>query len=416
MVGGTYACGIDWKVPQNHFDGINEWGKLSYWHEVGNIELDHDLRIPLILNFNPTNGTSPYFGKGWMFPLLEAKIVQIDEQNFLLVQPDGISRKFWRKTPTSDLLHGQGEWEGTIRGNSITLWASCGWKLSFVDGKISSFVTPKNREFNMIYSKGIVSELRENGRTILKVENDPQTGMVNGLAYGKEHIDIKLSDKPRVDIIQGVKVVGGIEKSLGTLMMTNGKSETYAYGVDADILPTFQVSNDEQRSFTWLPTSGIAYKDGHWSYKIFTGENSSENVKIERSDEHGQNEFWYNNVELGIETIKALDGTQTVIKRFVSGKLLGKVRTMEYTGNNLHHTVTINYDESGRFLRKKFDDTTFDYAYKPDSTLVTETSKKGVRYLQYASNDGHLQWIQDFDGAYLDLQKTLAPILGNFNK
>ena len=35
-----------------------------------------------------------------------------------------------------------------LKGNIFTAWASCGWKLVFANGKISSMVSPDNRRFD----------------------------------------------------------------------------------------------------------------------------------------------------------------------------------------------------------------------------------------------------------------------------
>lgn len=139
--------------------------------------------------------------------LLESNIVQIDERKFLLTQPDGISRQFWRKTPNDALLQGQGGWKGEIKGNSIALWAECGWKFTFVDGKNTSITTPKNRTLTLIQTSGKTSEIRENGKSVLKVNFDPASGFAKELRYGSNLVGLEMGEKPRVDVIQGLPVI-----------------------------------------------------------------------------------------------------------------------------------------------------------------------------------------------------------------
>jgi len=347
------ACGVDWRVPANHFDGVNEWGKLSYWRQIGKIDLGDNLEIPLIIGFNPTRGYSPYLGRGWMVSLLESNIVQVDENKFLLTQPDGISRQFWRKKPTDTILQGQGGWKGEIRENLITVWADCGWKLTFNKGKIASIATPKNRAINLAYANGRVSEIQEQGRTILKVESDPMSGLINGLSYGTNHIGIELGDKPKIETIQGLNVVGGNEQSLHKLTLPDGTQAIYDFGVDEKLQPTLKVSGDTSRQFVWNPMSGKAVQDGEWNYDIKPTETQYTNSAISRTNSKSQTEFWYLDKENGIETVKGLDGIQRITSRYTSGQLAGKIRDIKEIENGASRTALKNsYDENGRILRR----------------------------------------------------------------
>jgi hypothetical protein len=346
------ACGVDWRVPTNHFDGVNEWGKLSYWRQIGKIDLGDNLEIPLIIGFNPTRGDSPYLGRGWMISILESNIVQVDESKFLLTQPDGISRQFWRGKPTDTVLQGQGGWKGEIKDNSITVWAECGWKLVFNRGKITSIATPKNRIINLVYTNGRVSEIQEQGRTVLRVESDLMSGRVNGLTYGTNHIGIELGDKPKVETIQGLNVVAGSEQSLHKLAFANGTQAIYDFGVDEKLQPTLKVSGDASRQFVWNPMSGKAVQDGEWAYDIKPTDAQYTNAAISRTNSKSQTEFWYLDKEKGVETVKRLDGIQRITNRYTSGQLAGKIRDIREIENGVTRTILKNsYDEMGRPIR-----------------------------------------------------------------
>jgi len=346
------ACGVDWRVPSNHFDGVNEWGKLSYWRQIGKIDLGDNLQIPLIIGFNPTRGNSPYLGRGWMVSLLESNIVQVDENKFLLTQPDGISRQFWRKKPTDTVLQGQGDWKGEISDNSITVWAECGWKLVFNRGKITSIATPKNRVINLVYTNGRVSEIQERGRTVLKVEIDSMSGQVNGLSYGTNHIGIELGDKPKIETIQGLNVLAGNEKSLHKLTLPGGSLAICDFGVNEKLQPTLKVSGDTSRQFVWNPMSGKAVQDGEWTYDIKPTETQYTNAATSRTNSKSQTEFWYLDKEKGVETVKGLDGIQRITSRYTSGQLAGKIRDITEIENGVIRTILKNsYDEMGRLIR-----------------------------------------------------------------
>lgn len=50
------ACGVDWQVPTNHFDSVNEMGEFSYWRQIGQVDFGNDLKVPLIIGFKPNRG------------------------------------------------------------------------------------------------------------------------------------------------------------------------------------------------------------------------------------------------------------------------------------------------------------------------------------------------------------------------
>ena len=347
------ACGVDWRIPTNHFDGINQWGKLSYWRQIGQIDLGDNLTIPLIIGFNPTRGYSPYLGRGWLLSILESNIVQVDENRFLLTQPDGISRQFWRKKPTDTVLQGQGGWKGEISDNSITVWAECGWKLTFGKGKITSIVTPKNRLINLIYSNGRVSEIQEQGRTVLKVESDLMSGRVNGLSYGTNHIGIELGDKPKVETIKGLNVVAGNEQSLHKLTLTDKTEAIYDFGVNDKLQPTLIVSGDTSRLFAWNSASGEPVQDGEWTYNIKPTGNQFENVSIGRKNKVNQEELWFLDSVSGQEIEKRSDGSSKKTSKFASGDFSGKLRNIINTDKNGSVTQeSFSYNEKGALIRR----------------------------------------------------------------
>jgi len=358
FVGAARACGIDWQVPVNHFDGVNEFGKLSYWREIGEMDLGDDLKVPLVLGFNPTRRISSALGNGWFLGPMDANLVQINENDFMLTQPDGILREFWKNNPTDTILQGQGDWKGEIKGNSVTLWAQCGWKLVFSSGKIHSIATPKGRVLDFVYGdNGKVSEIQENGETVLRVDGD-QNGNINGLTYGKkqvgiEHVGIDLGERPRVDVINGIDLVGGMEQSLHRVVIADGTQEVYDFSVDDQIQPKLTVSGSNERSFTWSPVTGQALKDGEWTYSIHLDADPYKNARIERANAQKQREYWYLDKANGTETTKGIDGTQYITNRFASGPVAGQIRNTEIISpNGVRSTVyQATYDENGNRVR-----------------------------------------------------------------
>jgi len=387
------ACGIAWTVPVNHFDGVNEMGEFSYWRDAGQLDLGDGLKVPLVVGFKPNRGGNSWLGRGWIIPILESNIVQIDEKKFLLTQPDGITRQFWRKSATDPVLKGQGNWAGAISENTITLWADCGWKLVFNRGKIISFTTPKGRTFNQLYVNGVATELQEKGKSILKVEGDSANGKVSGLSFGINHISIKTTDRPRVVLVGGANVVSGLEKSLHTLMLSDDKRETYDFAVNEKMQPTLKISGESNRTFTWDPATGLLLKDGQWSYYIKPDKKRWVNAEIERINTQKQKEFWFYDRINGQEIEEGIDGVRKIKTWFTSGLLAGRLRKKEEIAEGKSRFIyQAIYDESGKLMRElKFGEEPVLYAYDKDGRQVSAVSKGQKLWEKTFDQDGRIK-------------------------
>lgn len=345
------GCGIDWHTPRNHFSGVNERGEFSIWKDIGKIDFGNGFTAPLAIGFKPNRGGQSCLGRGWIVPIMDANLVQVDDRKFMLTQPDGITRQFWRKKVTDSVLKGQGNWRGAINDNTITLWAECGWKLVFNKGKFTSFTTPKNRIFNVVYENGRAMALQEQGRTWLKVETD-MSGTPTALTFGMTRIGIELGDKPRVEIINGVNVVGGMERSLHTLRFPDKSQTNYDFGTDDQLQPTLKISGDTSRFFTWNAATGRLLKEGDWSYDIKPAKDRWMNAAIGRTNGQNQKEFWFKDMLNGTETVTSLNGITKVSTFFTSGNITGKIRSITETKNGITRTISArSYDDMGRLMR-----------------------------------------------------------------
>ncbi|HEX4141806.1 MAG TPA: hypothetical protein VHY09_15770, partial [Candidatus Methylacidiphilales bacterium] len=74
------GCGLDWTLPQAHFEGVEEHGYVAYWEKIGEIELGDGVVLPVHIGFNShREASSPVLGKGWIVALLESHVEPIDE-------------------------------------------------------------------------------------------------------------------------------------------------------------------------------------------------------------------------------------------------------------------------------------------------------------------------------------------------
>jgi hypothetical protein len=366
----SVACGLAWETPRGHFDGVDEQGKVSYWEKIADVDLGKDIKIPLIMGFESArNSSSPYLGAGWTLALLDSSIVQIDDKRFMMVQPDGWTSRLGRKKAEDTILSGQKGWMASINGNQVTVWATCGWKMVFTDGKITSIETPQNQVLSYVYEGGIVKEIDADGVPILKVSIDPTTGIVNGLSVNNKQIGLVEGQKPSVENINGQNVVGEVKQSLQKLTFADGSSETFKFAVNSKLLPTLDISGINSRSFSWDPATQLILKDGEWSYKVLPSLEQFSNAQITRQNNEGQSEYWFADGHNGREITRDINGITTTKEVFTSGFLRGRTRKIEETKNNSTTLIySATYDELGHIIREQKGDCTIVY-YKPNRPL-----------------------------------------------
>ena len=298
VVNGAYACGIDWNLPKNHFDGVNEFGFVSIWESIGEIDTGDGLVLPLNINFrSDRNTSSSTLGAGWHLALLDSNIVQIDERTFMMFDPAGPFRWFWRDPKNPNILSGQAGWKAEIRGETITAWADCGAKLVYRQGRITSMQI-KDKILSYIYQNGEVSEIRDGNIPLLKVEKAPITGEVTGLTLANnQNVQIEHGERPRIQVVNNQQVISGVEQSLSKIVKPTGTAITLDYAVDDKLNPTLSVGD---RRFVWNPATKLILKDGEWTYNIKTSGSSFVNAAINRR-RSGKSEFWFYDAAKGQE-------------------------------------------------------------------------------------------------------------------
>ena len=96
------GCGLDWKMPVTHYEGVEEHGYVAYWEKIGEADLGGGLIVPVSIGFNShRESSSPTLGKGWIIPLLESHVEPIDENSMNVIMPDGWTFLFYRNGNTN---------------------------------------------------------------------------------------------------------------------------------------------------------------------------------------------------------------------------------------------------------------------------------------------------------------------------
>ncbi len=372
------ACGLNWSQPKSHFEGVSFQGYVFLVESLGDIVLKDGKKLPVWALFrSESNTTSPYLGHGWELPLLESRIVQLDERWFRVVEPTGWYRYFWRDEKDPTVLHGQNNWKGVIRGNSISVMADCGDRLDFRDGRIVS-MDLKGRKLQIERTVDGTVALKEGSSTLLAVQKGlTKEGLEMKWGNG-EILGITQVARPLVEVIGGRAVIGRTVESLGAITRGNGEKRTWEYAVDEKLRPSLKQGD---RLITWNPTTRHIVTDADWTYDIQPGEGPRDaNAAIGRTNAQGQKEFWHYDKAKGEEIVQGIDGVKKITTWFTSGKLSGLLRKVSVrTPSGELKTENNVYDEEGKILRQNTTDSVAYYA--PDgSGLVDGFVHKGIPY------------------------------------
>jgi hypothetical protein len=347
------ACGIQWNLPQNHFDGIDKDGYISYWEKIGEIDDGRGTRFPLHVNFRSDRElVSPFFGYGWMVAFLDSHIIQIDEKTFRLVQPDGWIRNFRRKNVAEVILEGGGGWKAEIRGNGIIAWAPCGWKLTYLRGKIQSFSTPQNDIIQYNYIDNRLSSVTKGGRELLGIQYDTQ-GKATRLTTSLKTYIIKYGFKKR---FLGTREIG-MDYGVSQILSEGRQSVLFEYGyTENNTISSLTINkpNGNTRRLCWNTVNKRATQDNDWNYTIASTRGTGINkidvtIITRRNDVKIESWHWGN----GYEFTQNEEGSWNKIEKFISGPFQGKIRYVETLTNGVRSTTTYLYKEGGMLLEKK---------------------------------------------------------------
>ncbi len=350
-----YSCG-GWEVPKDHIDGVNSSGLVSYWDKIGDLDLGGGLSFPLVIGFESNREwSSPELGYGWVLPIFDSRLVQTAENSFELIAADGYTIQFGRDPKKPTLISGA-DWQGVISsGDTIKLWKSCGWQMTFTQGRLSSIGTPKGKTLLINRdATGVAREATYDGKVIVRVEKS-FNGVVTGLQVGEKHLAIDQVERPRIQSIEGKNLVTGKSMSLGKVSSDGIAIKSYEYGVTDKLEPKLTATDQGKppREITWDASSKIIKTDRDYTYSIIPPELPGFNASISRKNKAGQEEMWFKDIARGVKTVQKLDGVKKVTTWFTSGLAEGKIRRIEQTIDGKAVVLTRNaYDENGKFLRK----------------------------------------------------------------
>jgi len=354
------ACGGDaWTVPKDHFDGVDNFGFVSYWDKIADIDIGEDQPLPLVIGFKSNRErSSPYLGHGWVMPLLDSYMVQTGENTFEIMKPTGYTSGFGRDPKTATAIGGVQGWKGEIGSNTIKVWAPCGWSLTYTLGRLTEMGTPKGKRILVKRDlSGQVDDVTMDGRVLVKVVKG-LGGKLEGLEVEGQKLAIAMGEKPRVQNLAGKNVIAGKDMSLASISTGEASPmpfRAFEYGVDTGIQPTMTVKTHDQgeREIVWHPTNYFIVSDGKWKYHTKPSGAFGQYSAISRTNENNQVEGRSIDPSKGIEEILYLDGKTKLIRRFTSGIFAGSLReiVVKMPDKPDYEQRKFLYSENGQILR-----------------------------------------------------------------
>jgi hypothetical protein len=403
------ACGLIWSSPGAYFEYCDDQGYVLLTEKLADLTIPGESEsVPIWMSFTSENRVpSPYAGL-WRIGILEMSLVQFGEKQFSMRDPGGnVTLLSWDKN--KNILDGPG-WKGSITGDRVKLWASCGWSVEFSRGKIAKMNTSRNKSLIFNYTDGFVSSVTCDGKTLIALGSLTENTLditINGKKLG-----IVKTDQPCVQRVGKADVLKGTEKSIQEI---TGRGEEkprriYAYPVDEKMRPMITcLGKHESDTFTltWDRQTRKIVRYNDWEYtKTRDRKERCATLELSRKNSKGEVESYYNDILAGVD-ITQCGKTKRSEYRFTSGVAKGKVRKIEETvDGKVTHFQKYTYDEKGRPIRGQENDDKLRFEY--DDKLRTATAWKNDKLQWQKSMDakGRIVKVEYPDGKELYLAYT----------
>jgi YD repeat-containing protein len=375
-------CASPWceTGPSNALGAANDQGYFQTWRALPDcVDFGGGLHLPARWEFESNReSASPYFGKGWWFPLLEANAFLKRERMMRAILPNGVALYLRRSSADKSKFQSlDGRWQGTLIGDEIVLTHKDGTILRFVQGRMKSLKTASGRVLTWSYNGTVATEIREGGAASSPIRVDfSESGQARGFWINGEFHEIQLDKKPRVEVAAGKPLVAGFDPSLSKWKGPNWE-ETYVFEVDNQVIPDLSIldASGSLNTYTWDPatkhvrTSSLV-EEGDWVYEVGKANGPYAKPPLTRTRlSDNAKEFLIVDDAKGTAEQSLLSRGHTITHVYKStGPLFGKIYRIEQfdpvTGK-FRDILRRAYDASGRLLRKT-DAAGFTTLYKYD--------------------------------------------------
>lgn len=382
------ACGFNWIHSKGYFECCDNSGYVLLTEKLADLTIPGESDPVAICMFftSETRVPSPYAGL-WRIGILDMSLVQVGEKQFRMQDPGG-HVTLLSLDKKKNVLEGPG-WKGSITGDRVKLWASCGWSVEFYRGKIARMNTSRNKSLIFNYTDGLVSSITCEGKTLIAVGNLSENTL--GITINGKKLGIVKTDQPCVQRVGKADVIRGMEKSLQKITGRGEEqpSRIYTYSVDEKKRPMItSTGRDENNTCTliWDPQTRKIVRYNDWEYtKTRDRKNESDTIELSRKNSKGEIESVYRDLTSGID-ITQRGKTKHSEYEFTSGLAAGKVRRiMHEVDGKVTHFQKYAYDEKGRPILGQENDDKLRFEY--DDTLRTVTAWRNDKLVSKKTMD-----------------------------
>lgn len=408
------ACGLNWTCSRGYFECCDDSGYVLLTEKLADLTIPGESgAVPIYMYFTSENIVpSPYAGL-WRIGIIDMSLVQVGEKQFSMRDPGGnVTLLSWDKNKS--ILDGPG-WKGTVTGDRIKLWASCGWSVEFSRGKIARMNTSHNKSLVFNYMDGFVSSVTCDGKTLIALGS--LKGNTLDITINGKQLGIVKTDQPCVQRVGKADVIRGMEKSLQEIT-GRGEEESrriYAYPVDEKMRPMITSSGkNDSDTFTlaWDPQTRKIIRWRDWEYtKTRDRKTQWDVIELCRKNGKGEIESYYRDIQGGVDITQ-----RGIFKRseyrFTSGPAAGRVRRIEdMVDGKVSHFQKYAYDEKGRPIRGQEDDDKLRFEYDDKALTVAVWRNDKLLWKKYSDLQGRTVKVEYPDKelrlAYRDGKATL---------
>lgn len=361
-VSSAFSNPVDLSAPMNSLGASNAYGYLQVYYDVEDIDWGDGLKIPLRYKFSSElRQPSPYLGQGFWMPMLESTCYLKRESMMRATLPCGKTMFLRRdRNQPNQFKTLNGEWTGIMQENQVAISREDGWQLKYTDGRLSELRTDNGRILKWIYRNNLLAEIREagtSGKAPLQVMSTPSGGIKGFIINGEEHL-IQWDKKPRIEEIQGNRLIADLEESMSLWTYPDGKKEQFIHEVVQETLTPYFKRTDpygKESVYTWNPATGHILTDAEgWKYQIGGTKKQFDIPDVSRTNAEGQEEFVKVDNKVGTREKKTLDEGHVIRYAYRStGVLHGKLRRVEQIKDGIKRTTRqLGYDELGRLIRE----------------------------------------------------------------
>ncbi|MEM1159275.1 MAG: hypothetical protein AAGH72_13590, partial [Verrucomicrobiota bacterium] len=333
-----WANPVDLSAPMNSLGDSNAYGYLQIYYDVEDINWGDGLKIPLRYKFSSElKNPSPYLGQGFWMPMIESSCVLKRESMMRATLPCGKTMFLRRDQNQKNRFQTlDKEWTGIAQEDQFVISRADGWQLHYTDGHLTELHTDTGRILQWVYRNNLVAEIHEAGSSQdapFQVETTSSGGIKGFIINGKKH-QIEFDKKPRVETIQGSRLIAGLDESMSLWKYPDGKTEQFAHEIVQETLtPSFKRTDPygNESVYTWNPATGHILTDAEgWRYQVGAIKKMYDIPDVSRTNSKGQEEFVKVDNKIGTREKKTLEEGHVIRYAYRStGVLHGKLRKVE---------------------------------------------------------------------------------------